>query len=484
MFCGKCGYELKEKEKFCPKCGNEVMKSEAPKRQKNKQNKGKHWKKAVVIIAILCIATGVGIGWGAYQKHVNQYYAVVGSGGKYGYINLQGKEVIPLQYSSAEDFQHNRRAVVGIVTGTYDDGSEEDSYGLIDTEGNELTEFKYSNIDKFQENGLARATVEIQKLETEDENGYGYIDEDGNEVIECKYSYIGEFSDSGIVYAETEDYALFLNEQGEELFGRHYESGGDFASNGLAPVEEDGTWGYINEYGSVVIPFQYDEAMEFGDNGLAPVRIGERWGYIDENGKMVIPVQFEHVSGTFSDGVAVVYTGTNLFNYMYGFIDENGEFVSDGYEYEIMENFGESIDQGISEVVKNGKWGWINTKGEVLLPFEYQMILDQYQSLDGTITCIGYLEDTDGEGNYNLGKPEMIDGKGNIIFSYEDYVEMLSGSSYDQEFIDFYGFLRPYGDNGWAVCGDSYHTYWFDKDKNVHLQSTLYTSAGMFIEVK
>ena len=148
-----------------------------------------------------------------------------------------------MQYSSAEDFQHNRRAVVGIVTGTYDDGSEEDSYGLIDTEGNELTEFKYSNIDKFQENGLARATVEIQKLETEDENGYGYIDEDGNEVIECKYSYIGEFSDSGIVYAETEDYALFLNEQGEELFGRHYESGGDFASNGLAPVEEDGTWG-------------------------------------------------------------------------------------------------------------------------------------------------------------------------------------------------------------------------------------------------
>lgn len=483
MFCSKCGYELTENERYCPKCGNQIRcNTKATEPNKRFSKRGKIF--LVIIIFLLVSASCGGIYWGVTIQKANKFYAVVCDGEKYGFINMRGKEVIPFQYDRASDFQYNGKAVVGMITGKYEDGSDKMSYGLIDVDGNRLTDFKYFDIEDFQDNGLARVSIDLGTEEGGAKNGY--IDEEGNEVIECKYDSVGEFTSNGITWAKTEEGVFYLNEAGEKIFETFFEDGGDFGENGLAPVKQSGKWGYIDETGNVIIPFQYEEAMEFGTDNLAAVEQDGKWGFINESGEIVIPFQYDGVSGTFSYGTAVVYEGEFIGNYTYALIDIQGNFISNGYEYESIVPLNETQNKKLIEVCKNGRWGFIDVEsGEEILPIEYQHIDDFYKNQEGDMSAVGYLEATDAEGYTNLGKPELIDENGAVVFPYEDYIDLLwHRSKYTEEDIAFYGFLEPYGDNGWAVCGDGDIALWFNEEGKIQLDLEGYTEAGKFIRVK
>lgn len=95
---------------------------------------------------------------------------------KQGFINENGKEVIPLKYDEIYEFSKSIKdwAMVRI----------NDKYGFIDGTGKEVIPAKYSNSEfKFYE-GLAIVKVG---------DFYGYINKDGKEVIPCIYDEAGVF---------------------------------------------------------------------------------------------------------------------------------------------------------------------------------------------------------------------------------------------------------------------------------------------------
>ncbi|HJD45539.1 MAG TPA: WG repeat-containing protein [Candidatus Mediterraneibacter norfolkensis] len=226
--------------------------------------------------------------------------------------------------------------------------------------------------------------------------------------------------------------------------------------------------------------------MKFGTDGLAAVEQDGKWGFIKENGEIVIPFQFDGVSGTFSNGTAVVYEGEFIGNYAYALIDIHGNFISNGYEYESVVPLSETNNKKLIEVCKNGKWGFIDVEnGGIILPIEYEHIDEFYKNQEGEMSAVRYLEATDTEGYFDLEKPELLDENGNVVFSYENYIDLLwYRSKYTEEDIVFYGFLEPYGDNGWAVCGDGDIALWFDEEGKIQLDLEGYTEAGKFICVK
>ncbi len=512
MYCGKCGQELEEGSRFCTRCGNSVGQKPAYQETenksvtenysmmkdmsvmenesgtKNKAGTGKrsktYWVVGVLLVVlILCGAGGLGYYRSCVDReHANQYYARVYKGGKWGYINLYKEEVISCRFDKADDFRDNGTAVVGKVSGYYEDGSSKHKYALINAEGVQLTEFKYFSIDDFQDNGLARVDVRVGS-EDDPDWIYGYIDAEGNEVIECKYDSIGEFSSNGIVCAKIDGYAIFLDEKGNRAIEDTYEDAGEFGDNGLAPIEKDGYWGYIDEFGNVVIPCKYSWATSFEDSELARVENKSgKYGYIDSNGEVVIPFEFDYAY-PFSEGVAVVSKGNDFSDMKYGLIDMRGNLILD-YEFDYLGSFGVDFE-GLAKAKfdrENGMGsGLINKSGEVVLPMEYELIGRPRKYVDGTEYGIVYREKATINGHYRLIKPEIINGKGEIVFSYEEYMEMLADSWRD---VEQDGFLSPYGDNGWAVCGDGFYTYWFDEEGKVWLISDEYDLAGEFIKVR
>ncbi|MBS4538153.1 WG repeat-containing protein [Clostridium sp. D2Q-11] len=86
-------------------------------------------------------------------------------GGKYGYIDIKGNEVIPLKYSSAQPFSKGR-GIVNISEDVF-----YNKYGLIDKEGNFIIEPQYNDIYMLGEN---RAAIGKAKVETEPYMGSKY----------------------------------------------------------------------------------------------------------------------------------------------------------------------------------------------------------------------------------------------------------------------------------------------------------------------
>src|SRR5690554_567398 len=109
--------------------------------------------------------------YGEYQKD----WALVKSiTGNYGFIDQNGKEVVPTIYARIGKFTENSGefAKVKSITG---------NYGLIDRNGKEVVPTLYARIGKFGEyaNDIALVKTITGK--------YGFINQNGVEIVEPKY---------------------------------------------------------------------------------------------------------------------------------------------------------------------------------------------------------------------------------------------------------------------------------------------------------
>lgn len=101
-------------------------------------------------------------------------------------------------------------------------------------------------------------------------------------------------------------------------------------------------------------------------DGLLCVRPDKKWGAIDTDGKLFIPAKFDNLA-TFSGGYSTANIGNN-----YMVIDKEGN------EIPIDEpgiNGVKPFSEGMAPVKgQNGKWGFTNTRGEVVIATQYSSV--------------------------------------------------------------------------------------------------------------
>ncbi|MCS7075484.1 MAG: WG repeat-containing protein [Bacteroidia bacterium] len=311
---------------------------------------------------------------------------------KWGFIDKTGNFTIPAEYEKVSDFVHGYARV-----------QKNKYWGIIDKQGKITVPFEYEFIDECK-NGFYR--VKKNKL-------WGFLDSTFNLTIPCQYANVYPFEKGVAKVERTDKHISYITTKGIEIIPfTNKNNVSDFSQSLCAKKDDDtGLWGYINLEGKWQIRPQYHKAGDF-KHGLAAVqyklangsikiqlintegktiakeldevilieehkcnvkrqghvfyinhegKILNLWGFVNKQGKMIIEPQFVHVE-SFSEGYATVLDT----HFVWHYIDKQGKIIIGGFED------AESVREGIMVVKKQGKWGAITPKNELVIPFEYE----------------------------------------------------------------------------------------------------------------
>ena len=286
------------------------------------------------------------------------------SGEKYGYINKNGKEVIPFQYADAKPFSEGTALV-------YKD--EQSSPEFMDTDGHLVLKSPYPYV---RSAGFSSGLVGVADATER----FGYMDKAGSLVIDLQFQEVSEFT-------------------------------GD-----LAAVKKDDLWGIIDKTGAFVLAPAIDchKAWMLSDSVMMaeynPDGVGLTHTYklLNTHGEPISEEPYDRISVYTEDHYAIAKSKND-----WVYIDlKAGNIINDA-SYDSATPF----DGGYAAVSTNGKYGIINRKGNYVIPPEYNYL---GPVVNGVMPYkkAGQMEEIDKkERAVNNG---YMDRKGNIIFAIDD----------------------------------------------------------------
>lgn len=276
----------------------------------------------------------------------------------YGYIGLNGDTLIPAQYRTANRFNEGRAAVqLDYKEGVTGSGK----WGLINPDGKKVCDFVFNQIETpVNKRAIASITI-VNKQEGGAIEGEISLDENGNAYIDKSKATVIEASDS-----PTFSTTIFL-------------------------VDENGK--IINERMDMM--YQYSNFSKDGIAVAIPNRIGELFGasfrFISKDGEFIevldandisaeqaekileskcflgelLPKDIEFVDATrFTEGYAAVNLGKAWI-----FIDK--QLIPRGNDKNPIYENALPFSYGLAGIKLNGKYGYINTGFNVVIPCKY-----------------------------------------------------------------------------------------------------------------
>jgi hypothetical protein len=260
---------------------------------------------------------------------------------------------------------------------------------------------------------------------------WGYAGIDGKLIVPAEYEKTNPFSTSGlaVTYNAKDKQYHFIDLKNKvleteepkfkikEVFG----FGVKGFQNDLIPVQIGSKWGYMNIQGKMAIPAAFDDANDF-DGGFAAVKKGTQFLIVDVKGKETPIVSPALDVRDFSEGLAPIRTTDKKF----GFINPKGEviipsqFESVGYFTNGLA-WAKTFDKKVGYIDKTGKW-IIEAQFDVAKDFDSKSGLalvkkgEQWYYVNEKGTELK-VTDTESWGNFSEG---LAEGKKGVLKGFYD----------------------------------------------------------------
>ena len=198
---------------------------------------------------------------------------------------------------------------------------------------------------------------------------YGIADDQGKELIECMYLQSYPFSADGFALVQREDGSyIFIDADGQtrKVPDSEYEDFGMFES-GRVQARKNGKYGYLNEDMEAIGSFDWDELTGFR-NGVGAGRKGEEWFLLDDEEKIVSDEYYEDI---IIDEAGFCSSQERIFvkkGGKYILVDTKGKAVGN-LSFDLAKSF---TDNGFAAVCNDGKWGFINSDGELIIDYAFE----------------------------------------------------------------------------------------------------------------
>ena len=193
---------------------------------------------------------------------------------------------------------------------------------------------------------------------------WGLIDSNGMKKIQPKFDYLGAYDcESGVLPACLEGEWYYIDLKGyKKLVGDNkYQFG-----NGLAPAQKNNSYGYIDKDFNEQ-KFEFNFAGSFANN-VAAVQKGNKWAIIDNKLNEITGFDYDEIkTDTYGYcsmyGIIAVKAGN-----VWSLIDLSGKPISNDTFEEV--KLPASKDEPVA-VMKNKKWGYVDSKGAVVIEPKY-----------------------------------------------------------------------------------------------------------------
>jgi serine/threonine protein kinase len=344
-------------------------------------------------------------------------YIKVRNGNKFGYLEENGKEVIPPDYEDATiKVKHDQFLV-----------KQMGKFGFINSKNKKITEFIYDTCSGFVNNYAAVSR-----------NGkWGFINRSGKEIIPVEYNMVDIFRGNIAIVKKGAKYGI-IDANNKEVFAFDYD-GLESADpdNELFIARKGEEMGVFNKERKTILKFGYSK-IQVSQNMRFIVAAGNDGKYLVydrwNNGETNLP-SFVYMEGfndlgtkamsslTYEDGKYKIYDyarnkiiiseyytyeSLTLFKYeksgKYGFMNLNFEEKIPA-QYTVVEEFSD----GLARVAQNGKYGFIDHTGRVIIPLKYAYDAVTKFNSGRSRVYTGYSNDG------------YIDKKGEFIFSTNMY---------------------------------------------------------------
>ncbi|GAA4838534.1 WG repeat-containing protein [Algivirga pacifica] len=289
---------------------------------------------------------------------------------KWGFITLDGEEVVAPQYDEIFDAREKGKKSYAMAmefdrqwdmpTSRKQEEEEKiidnegvgkvangNQWALVDSTGQALTEARYSNI------GIVSRK---HPLWMEVNGKYGALSQEGKQLVAPIYDGIEYKGLDQLFKIEKDGKVGLLDQNGKSVLLPQYSLFHWTTTRGRYLVGNEGKWGLINRKGETLIAMEYQRLFDM-EGYLLGIKDGQATLF-DSNGNVVISPKYTHIESMRDENREVV---EGLFKvrqgYREGVVNTKGvEVVPAVYERVAYRN-------GLLEVFQNKNRGYYNTKG-------------------------------------------------------------------------------------------------------------------------
>ena len=319
-----------------------------------------------------------------YDKSGNAWYEKdimrVQKDGKYGLIDIDGKEILSLEYDNIETLKGLENSIIVTKNG---------KVGLVNKSGATIINPEFSKIQKFDDDYTkGYITVDQNKK-------YGLVSYAGSKILENKYEKIEAIYGENHFVIQEKGKQIVINSKGDKVITDGFDKITQINSDGVVFVK-DKEYGFMNYDKKVLVKPTYQELKEI-NIGILKAKKDNKYGIIDINGKEKLEFKY---SDLYYEGSAGFYVtedekynsqilDNNLKVKLSGVLSELNK--EDGYmklkikdEYKYY-NF-KFEEKDVKDVLSNnnlfvsrkdGKYGYIDKDGNVVVDYIYDEAQEQ-----------------------------------------------------------------------------------------------------------
>lgn len=357
-----------------------------------------------------------------------QGIAIVRRYGKFGAVMVGGKEIVPPIYDNLSEFKD------GYAVAKWNNEER-----VINLSGQIRVLKDNKEIFLPEEYDWGFDFIEdICIVEKNDK--YGIVNDKFELIIPCEYEFVEALSDVLFKFKEGGKWGI-IDKSGKLIAGAEYVNL-TYETESLLMVEtcvQNGSYtepryGFLDRQGKVIVPAQCKtiKRIEQENNIFFIAEINWNKGVWDKDGKIIVPFIYRKIS---QEG-RLFYCYSGNISSVYNSVGEHMLYISDTQyviiptEYEYAQYAG----CGLIQVSKAGKWGLIDTFGQVIVETKFTCI----DKFDGSFAIVGI---SSGDKKMEYG---LIDTSGEIVLSveYED-IKKWDNDYYAIRKNGLYGLLSP-----------------------------------------